>query len=111
MASPSAMRRPGPTKRRPEIVKLFEEDQYGRAPGRPSAMTFDVTEKGTPAFDGKAIRRRVTIYLTAEQNGSAHAGPHIDLLEYLPSRREETRPAIYSTSASPPTPTPSMIRA
>src|SRR6267143_3863663 len=37
-------------KRRPEIVHLFEENQYGRSPGRPKAMTFDVFEKGAPAF-------------------------------------------------------------
>src|SRR5437868_8411546 len=40
-------------KRRPEIVRLFEENQYGRDPGRPAGMTFDVFDKGTPAFDGK----------------------------------------------------------
>jgi hypothetical protein len=28
-------------KRRPEIVRLFEENQYGRSPGRPAGMTFD----------------------------------------------------------------------
>src|SRR5262245_16157617 len=45
------------TRRRPEIVKLFEENQFGKAPpGRPMAMSFDVFDKGTPAFDGKAIR-------------------------------------------------------
>ena len=37
-------------KRRPEIVRLFEENQYGRAPARPSAMTFDVFDKGTPGI-------------------------------------------------------------
>src|SRR5689334_15960657 len=44
-------------KRRPEIVKLFEENEYGRAPGRPAGMHFEVFDKGTPAFDGKALRR------------------------------------------------------
>src|SRR5579863_2589717 len=54
-------------KRRPEIVRLFEENEYGRAPGRPqvrstgrpAGMKFDVFDPGTPAFDGKAIRRQV----------------------------------------------------
>src|SRR5579872_5018452 len=29
-------------KRRTEIVRLFEENEYGRAPGRPAGMSFDV---------------------------------------------------------------------
>src|SRR5215471_9088054 len=37
-------------KRRPEIVKLFEEDQYGRAPSRPSAEHFVVSESAAPAL-------------------------------------------------------------
>src|SRR5215203_6655792 len=49
-------------KRRPELVRLFEEYQFGRSPGRPADMSFDVFDKGTPTFDGKAIRRQVTVY-------------------------------------------------
>jgi hypothetical protein len=45
----------------PEIVKLFETQQYGRAPGRPGDESFDVTDKGTPAPDGNAIGKEVTI--------------------------------------------------
>src|SRR5258708_37241916 len=45
-------------KRRPEIVRLFEENQYGRSPGRPAGMSFDVFDKGTPAFGGKALRKQ-----------------------------------------------------
>ncbi len=44
-------------KRRPEIVRLFEENQFGRSPGRPAGMSFEVFDKGTLALDGKAIRR------------------------------------------------------
>ena len=68
------------TKRRPELVRLFEENQYGRAPGRPADMSFDVFDKGTPAFGGKATRRQVTIYFTRDK-----AGPKLDLLMYLPA--------------------------
>src|SRR5215510_1027268 len=46
-------------KRRPEIVRMFEENQFGRSPGRPAGMSFDVFDKGAPALDGKAIRKQV----------------------------------------------------
>src|SRR5260370_14868170 len=65
-------------KRRPEIVHLFEENQYGRSPGRPAGMTFDVFEKDAPAFDGKAIRRQVTVYFSSDK-----AGPKIDMMIYV----------------------------
>src|SRR5580704_16194596 len=77
------------TKRRPEIVELFEENQYGRAPGRPAGMSFDVFEKGTPAFDGKAIRRQVTIYFSPNKSG-----PKMDLLLYLPAATATPVPVL-----------------
>ena len=67
-------------KRRPEIVRLFEENQYGRSPGRPADMTFDVFDTGTPAMDGKAIRKQVTIYFSKNKNG-----PKEDLVVYVPA--------------------------
>jgi hypothetical protein len=67
-------------KRRPEIVRLFEENQYGRSPGRPADMSFEVFEKAAPAFQGKATRRQVTIYFSKDK-----AGPKMDLLIYLPA--------------------------
>jgi hypothetical protein len=67
-------------KRRPEIVKLFEENQFGRSPGRPKGMHFEVFDKGTPAFDGRAIRRQVTVYFSKDKSG-----PKMDLLIYLPA--------------------------
>lgn len=66
--------------RRPEILRLFEEQQFGRVPGRPAAMRFEVTDPGTPAFDGKALRKQVTIFFTADP--SEH---FLDLLIYLPA--------------------------
>src|SRR5665213_2177402 len=44
-------------KRRPEIVKIFAAQQYGIAPGRPADESFEVLDKGTPALNGKAIRK------------------------------------------------------
>jgi len=73
-------------KRRPEIVKLFEENQYGRAPGRPAGLHFVITEGAGQALDGKAIRRQVTIYFSADD-----AGPKMDLLLYLPATLAKQR--------------------
>ena len=67
-------------KRRPEIVKLFEENQYGRMPERPRDLRFDVFDRATPAFDGKAVRRQATIYFTKDKSG-----PGVDVLLYLPA--------------------------
>src|SRR5882757_528061 len=56
------------SRRRPELVKLFEEIEYGKMPPRPAGMHFTVFDKGTPAFNGKAIRRQVTVYFTKDTN-------------------------------------------
>jgi hypothetical protein len=82
-------------KRRAEIVRLFEENQYGRSPGRPSAMSFDVFDKGTPAFDGKGTRRQVTIYFSADK-----AGPKMDLLVYVPANAAGPVPLLLNLSFS-----------
>jgi hypothetical protein len=81
-------------KRRPEIVRLFEENQYGRAPGRPSAGHFVTTEPGTLALDGKAIRRQVTVYFSAD-----NAGPKMDLLLYLPLNSTQQRAPVLLNAA------------
>jgi len=81
-------------KRRPEIVRLFEENQYGRAPGRPAGMTFDVFDKGTPAFDGKAIRRQLTVHFFSDK------GPTMDLLMYLPAHAQKPVPFLLNISFS-----------
>lgn len=77
------------SKRRPEIVKLFEENQYGRMPERPADMSFEVFDKGTPAFDGKAIRRQVTLHFSKDKSG-----PKADLLLYLPANSKGRVPVL-----------------
>src|ERR1700760_3349129 len=58
-------------KRRPEIISIFEAQQYGKAPRRPPAESFDVFDKGTPTFNGKAVRKQVMIYLAPDHTGPA----------------------------------------
>ena len=82
-------------KRRPEIVEMFETQQYGRAPGRPAAESFDVVDKGTIALNGKALRKQVVINLTKDP-----AGPKIHLLIYLPPTAKKPVPLLLSINFS-----------
>lgn len=75
--------------RRPELLRLFEENQFGRAPGRPAGMSFDVFEKAAPALGGKAVRRQVTVYFSKDK-----AGPKMDLLIYLPAGATKPAPLL-----------------
>jgi hypothetical protein len=38
-------------RRRPEILRLFEQHVYGKSPGRPDEMTLTVASVDTEAFD------------------------------------------------------------
>lgn len=81
--------------RRPEILRLFEEYQFGRAPGKPADMTFDVFDAGTSALGGEAIRRQVTVYFDRERTG-----PSLDLLLYLPAEAAGPVPVFLNVSFS-----------
>ena len=84
------------TQRRPELVRLFEEHQYGRAPGRPDAMIFDVFETAAPALESRAIRRQVTLHFDADRSG-----PPLDLLLYLPPDTTKPAPLLVYVGFSP----------
>jgi len=83
-------------KRRPEIIGLFEEFQYGRTPGKPQDMAFNVFDRGTPSLDGKAIRKQVTVYFTGDT--SDH---RMDILIYLPVKATGPVPVFLNVSFSP----------
>jgi hypothetical protein len=78
-------------KRRPEIVNLFETQQYGRDPGRPAGESFDIFDHGSPALGGKAIRKQVMIYFNEQKSG-----PAIQLLLYLPAGAKGPVPMLLS---------------
>lgn len=67
-------------KRRPEILRLFEENVYGRTPNRRIPVKAEVVSTDDRALGGKAIRKEVTLYFTADKSG-----PRMDLLMYLPT--------------------------
>ena len=79
-------------KRRPEIVRLFEENEYGRSPGRPGSLSFDVFERAAPALQGKAIRRQVSIRFAGDKRA--------DFLLYLPANSLKPAPLLLNISFS-----------
>jgi hypothetical protein len=77
-------------KRRPELLRLIEENQFGKVPARPADLSFAVTDAGTPAFEGRALRRQITVYFTKDKA----AGPHADVLLYLPANAKGPVPVL-----------------
>lgn len=80
-------------KRRPELLKLFEETEYGEMPGRPTGLSFNVFDKGTPVLNGKAIRKQVTVYFTKDTSSGK-----MDLLIYLPANTNKPAPLLLTVS-------------
>jgi hypothetical protein len=69
--------------RRPEILELFRKHVYGRAPlGRPKKMTFELLETSDKALNGRATRKQVRVRFIGDA-----AGPHMDILIYLPNKQ------------------------
>ena len=74
-------------KRRPEILKLFEEHVYGRSPGKPPLMTFTATSVDKNALNGQATRKEVTVYFTGRRQD-----PNMSILIYLPNKGPKPTP-------------------
>lgn len=81
-------------KRRPEIVQLYEAYQFGKTPGKPAGLRFDIFDKGTVSFNGKAIRKQLTVYFT---NDTVHK---MDLLIYLPAHTVKPAPLLLQVAFS-----------
>lgn len=67
-------------KRRAEILEMCENEMYGRSPGRPANMKFNVFDIDKNALNGKATRKQITISFTDSTNG-----PALDVLVYYPN--------------------------
>lgn len=78
-------------KRRPEILKLFEEYVYGRTmAGRPKDMTWRVKSENRKAMNDEAIEKTVTIYFNGKKNG-----PKMDLFIILPADAGKPVPVFF----------------
>lgn len=65
--------------RRGEILRLFEEHVYGRAPGSTEGPRFVVRSVDPNALGGLATRKEVTVFFTDRDDG-----PRLDILLYVP---------------------------
>ncbi len=76
--------------RRPEVLELFRENVYGRAPvGRPEDMSFAVHDVDPQAMDGAATRKLVDIHFS----GPGGEGV-IHLVLFIPNHVEKPVPGF-----------------
>jgi hypothetical protein len=67
--------------RRAQILRLFENEVYGRAPDGPRRLRHKVASRDRSALGGLATRKEVDIHFTEHP-----ASPTMSLLIYLPNR-------------------------
>jgi len=82
--------------RRPEILRMMESTQFGKAPAKPAKVIVDRFDTGTVALGGKAIRRQTTLYFTDDRSG-----PKAELLSYVPADAKGPVPLLLQISFSP----------
>jgi hypothetical protein len=76
-------------RRRGEILQLFEQHVYGRSPGAPKSVRFEIVETTSNALAGLATRRQVRVLLDGTEGG-----PAFELLLYVPGAARRPVPAF-----------------
>lgn len=79
--------------RRPEILRLFEENQYGKWPDKKPKLRYTVEED--TGLGGLAIRKQVTIYFSSNDDG-----PRVDILIYIPKNANAPVPLLLNLGFS-----------
>ena len=77
------------TKRRPQVLRLFQTHVYGKSPGKPKDMSFTVFDEDRRALRAAATRKQVSVRFTARPRG-----PSMDLLIYLPNDAPRPTPTF-----------------
>jgi hypothetical protein len=76
-------------KRRPEILKFYQSQIYGRVPAETPKVIWRVTETDTKARDGAAILKRVVGVM-----GERADSPQMNLTVYLPAKADKPVPLL-----------------
>ena len=74
-------------RRRPEIVKLYEDEIFGRVPVTAPKSTVEVIEAGTSVLDGVATRKHLVVRF-----GDKADGPKVNVVVYLPAKASPQAP-------------------
>lgn len=76
-------------KRRPELLRLFKTQIYGKDPVRSKDLHFRLLNEDREALGGLATRKEVAVYLTKDEKH------YLTVLMYLPNRRKGTVPMFF----------------
>ena len=87
--------------RRPEILRMYETEIYGRIPAKTPAVTWKVTETDEHARDGAAVMKKI-----AGAIGSSPEAPVIKLTLYTPAGAKKPVPVILLVNFGGGTPPP-----
>ena len=74
---------------RPALLRKFAENVYGRMPGKAAGMHYRIDYVDQNALEGKATRKEVTIFFTANDNG-----PVMNLLMFIPNKTAHRVPVF-----------------
>ena len=75
-------------KRRVELLELLQKEMYGYMPAHPSALHFKVENEDANALGGKAVRKEVKVFVTADES------KYFTMLMYVPAGKNGPVPAF-----------------
>ena len=75
--------------RRPEILELFRDQVFGKAPAAPESISFRVDHVYENSLNGLATQKEVTVFFSEDRQG-----PQMSLLLFIPNRGITPRPAF-----------------
>ncbi len=76
-------------KRRPELLRLFEKNVYGKSPAPLPSMRFETASVEERALGGRAVRKEITVLFNGRPDG-----PRMNVLIYVPAGAERPVPAF-----------------
>lgn len=76
-------------RRRPEIIKLYEDEIYGHIPKTAPPVTFETIVAGEPTLEGAAVRKHIVVHF-----GDKADGPAANLVINLPANAKGPVPVL-----------------